>query len=152
MIQIHHHECLNTEEDCDEMKFFSASIQPQFKNNQPVYVFSKIREPTGIFRPNSQIGEIYLKHFCLINLCRKMKRSKRNGIALTVALVIEPFNAGNFTYYSARLYRSRPSTDYLIASAVFCVCPHHPLYIKVRVQYCAISAYINFQIIFLALR
>ena len=70
-IQIHHHESLETEEDCEEMQFFSASYHPEKRST--VYTFKKLQKSKEIFRINSQIGEIKLKHFCLLKVGRKRK-------------------------------------------------------------------------------
>lgn len=69
-IQIHHHESLETEEDCEEMKFFSASYPEKKKT---VYTFKKIQKSKETFETKSQIGELKLKHFCLIKVGRRRR-------------------------------------------------------------------------------
>ena len=71
-LTIHHYTHLTSEEDYDEMEFFSACLTPRYMNNSPVYIFKHIRGSKGKFKINSQLGEIQLKHFCLIKNGQKM--------------------------------------------------------------------------------
>ena len=70
-LQIHHHARLNDEEDCKEMAFLSASLVPEYRQSKPVYVFTEIKDSSGVFQPGSQVGEIDLQHFCAIKTGRK---------------------------------------------------------------------------------
>ena len=80
-VRIHHYACLGSEEDCEEMAFLSASSTPEYIESHqdegvvhPVYTFKKIRGANAKFRPGDQVGEISLRHFCVI----KLGKQKRN--------------------------------------------------------------------------
>lgn len=46
-VKIYHNTCLESEEDCKGMAFFSASSKPEYmKENHPVYTFKKMHELT----------------------------------------------------------------------------------------------------------
>ena len=77
-LEIHHYANLVSEEDCEEMAFFSARLDPIIRESGPVYVFEKIRQAKGLFKPNCQIGQIVLSHFCLSMVGRE--GSSNNGI------------------------------------------------------------------------
>ena len=64
-VKIQHYACLESEKDCDNMAFLAASTTPKLRGSRSVYVFQKILE-MGMFRPGSQVGEITLRHFCII--------------------------------------------------------------------------------------
>ena len=72
-LQIHHHARLRDEEDCEEMAFLSASIVPEYRQSEPVYVFTEIKHSRGVFQPGSQVGNIDLQHFCIIKTGRKRR-------------------------------------------------------------------------------
>ena len=72
-VEIHHYACLESEEDCDDMVFLSASATPEFRESGPVYVFKEIKK--GVFQPGYQVGEIALRHFCLVKVAKR-KRSE----------------------------------------------------------------------------
>ena len=74
-LQIHHYASLQSEEDCAEMTFLSGSPTPRYRDSKPVYVFKEIKLCKGIFKPNSQIGEIALRHFCFMTIARKQRAS-----------------------------------------------------------------------------
>lgn len=79
-IQIHHYTSLLNEEDCEEMDFFSSPPTPRYRNDIPVYTFRHARKCKGKFRTKSQMGEIQLKHFCVIKIGRKKRsKKKQNG-------------------------------------------------------------------------
>ena len=80
-IRIHHYASIGCEEDCEEMAFLSASSTPEYIESHqgeemvhPVYTFKKIRGYTK-FRPGDQVGEISLRHFCILKI-GKRKRSE----------------------------------------------------------------------------
>lgn len=87
-LQMHHYARLQNKEDCDEMAFLSASPTPQYQNSKPVYVFSLFKPSKGTFRPNSQVGEIAIQHFCfvMIGRCTSPTLNTRKGIAISVIL------------------------------------------------------------------
>ena len=74
-LQIHHSAKLQSEEDCEEMVFLSASPTPQYRHFKPVYIFKVIKQSRENFRPNSQVGEIRLQHFCLTKIGGRKRRS-----------------------------------------------------------------------------
>ena len=69
-IRIHHHARLAGEEDCAKMRFLSASSTPEYKESKPglhpVYTFRKVRGAKIRFASGDQVGEISLRHFCLL--------------------------------------------------------------------------------------
>ena len=96
-VEIHHYVCLESEEDCDDMVFLSASATPEFRESGPVYVFKEIKEAKGVFQPGYQVGEIALRHFCLVKV-GKRKRSespessetkKSKGMTCTLVLPLK---------------------------------------------------------------
>ena len=70
MVKIWHHANLETEQDCEEMKFLSASTTPEYCGTRPVYVFREIKVARGSFRPGEELpaAEIALKHFCSMSV------------------------------------------------------------------------------------
>ena len=70
LVKIWHHANLETEEDCEDMVFLSASTSPQYRGDTPVYTFREIRGAKGSFRPGEEqpAGQIALKHFCILSL------------------------------------------------------------------------------------
>ena len=72
-LRIHHYASLQSEEDCEEMSFLSASATPQYRQSKPVYIFEEIKRRQGSFRPNSHVGEITLQHFCFTKVGKKRK-------------------------------------------------------------------------------
>ena len=81
-LRIHHYACLGSEEDCEEMTILSASSTPEYIESHqdegvvhPVYTFKKIRGANAKFRPGDQVGEISLRHFCILKIVRR-KRSR----------------------------------------------------------------------------
>ena len=72
LVKIWHHANLETEKDCEDMVFLSASTTPQYRGDTPVYVFKKIRVK-GSFRPGEEqpVGQIALKHFCILSLGKR---------------------------------------------------------------------------------
>ena len=75
IVRIHHHANLRNEEDCEDMTFLSASSTPEYKDSRPVYTFKEIVGSKGIFKPGDQVGEVSLRHFCLV----KAAKRKRTG-------------------------------------------------------------------------
>ena len=104
VLKIHHYANLQTEEDCEDMVFISASSTPEYRGSIPIYNFKEMKEAKGMFRPGQKqpLGEIQLKHFTLFGVGKKSKKS----------------------LYSARLFIAEKV-------AVFCICLHQPLYRQV---------------------
>ena len=139
LVKIWHHANLETEEDCEDMVFLSASTSPQYRGDTPVYTFREIRGATGSFRPGKEqpAGQIALKHFCILLLGKRTHtgsddspQSKRQrSSSLTGKLNInKQFPTLYFiidNLYSARLYAIRQKV-------IFCICLCQPQYIKVR--------------------
>ena len=134
-LRIHHYASLQSEEDCKEMTFFSASPTLLYRQSKPVYIFKEMIQSPGVFRPNSPIGEIVVKHFCFVNICRR-RRLQGMQIALFTGMNLSPARIKVFivaaedaaSMYSVRLYRSSLKDG---VSAIFCMCPYNPFYIKV---------------------
>ena len=74
LVKIWHHANLETEEDCEDMVFLSASTSPEYRGDTPVYAFKKIRTK-GSFRPGEEqaLGQLSLKHFCTLAVGKKRK-------------------------------------------------------------------------------
>ena len=74
LVKIWHHANLESEEDCEDMMFLSASTSPQYRGDTPVYIFKKMRVK-GSFRPGEKqpVGQIALKHFCMLAVGKKCK-------------------------------------------------------------------------------
>ena len=74
ILKIRHYANLQTEEDCENMVFLSASSIPEYRGSTPVYVFKEITDAKGWFRPGQEkpLGEIQLKHFCIIKIGKKI--------------------------------------------------------------------------------
>ena len=72
LVKIRHHANLETEEDCKNMVFLSASTTPEYRDGRPVYVFQEIAGVKGLFRPKEKqpAGEIALKNFCILGIFR----------------------------------------------------------------------------------
>ena len=137
-VRIHHYACLESEEDCEEMAFFSASSTPEYIESHqdegvvhPVYTFKKIRGANTKFRPGDQVGEISLRHFCIIKV-GKRKRRGTSAIAESEkkhkGSTHKPY-AGNQRLYSSRLYRNILHRGEV--SSVFCICLFAPIYMQV---------------------
>ena len=77
-VKIHHHVSLQSEEDCEDMVFLSASSTPEYRESHPVYTFKKISGVKTVFRPGDQVGEIALKHFCLIRNGKRKRKVKNS--------------------------------------------------------------------------
>ena len=141
-VRIHHYACLESDEDCEEMTFLSASSTPEYIESHrdegvvhPVYTFKKIRGANAKFRPGDQVGEISLRHFCIIKACKR-KRSVTIEDSSTEAesekkhkgSTHNPYT-GNQRLYSARLYRNILCRGEV--SSVFCICLFAPIYMQV---------------------
>ena len=48
---------------------------PEFRESGPVYVFKEIKEAKGVFKPEYQVGEIALRHFCLLKAGKRKRAS-----------------------------------------------------------------------------
>jgi hypothetical protein len=80
-LRMHHHANLQSEEDCEDMAFLSASSTPEYRDFHPVYTFKDIRQSKGIFKPGDQVGEIALRHFSWFKIARK-RRKRHQGIIM----------------------------------------------------------------------
>jgi hypothetical protein len=76
LVKMWHHANLETEEDCENLMFLSASITPEYRDDRPVYVFREITTAKGSFRPKAA-GEIRLKHFCILRIFREICNARR---------------------------------------------------------------------------
>ena len=101
IIRIHHYASIGSKEDCEKMAFLSASSTPEYIESHrgeahPMFTFKKIRGGANAeFRPGDQVGEISLRHFCILKT-GKRKRSeeepsnsaekKQRGIATNSSL------------------------------------------------------------------
>lgn len=78
-VRIHHYANLQTEEDCKDMEFVSASLVPEERPKHNMFE----RITGGKFRPGSDIGEIALRSFSFMEIIRRIRRRGRgsNSIA-----------------------------------------------------------------------
>ena len=74
-IRMHHYASLQSEVDCEDMAFLTASSTPEYRESRPVYTFKEIQGAKGIFKPGDQVGEISLRHFCFMRAAKR-KRQK----------------------------------------------------------------------------
>ena len=72
-VKIQHYACLQSEEDCEDMVFLSASSIPQYRESSPVYVFREMQGEKGRFRPGDKVGEVSLRHFCVLKLGKRKR-------------------------------------------------------------------------------
>ena len=77
-IRMHHYANLKTEEDCEDMVFLSASSIPQKDMSTMVYRFKRITGARILFRPGIPVGDITLRHFCLLKVARWIGRMSRH--------------------------------------------------------------------------
>ena len=78
-IRMHHYANLQSEEDCEDMAFLSASSTPEYSESCPVYNFKEIQTAKGIFKPGVQVGEIALRHFCLVRAGKRKRTGKSDN-------------------------------------------------------------------------
>ena len=75
ILRIQHYASLQTEEDCDNMVFLSASSTPEYEAGfRPIYTFKEIKGAKGVFKVGDQVGEIALRHFCIVKIGDKRGR------------------------------------------------------------------------------
>ena len=72
-VRINHHAYLQSEEDCEDMVFLTASTTPEHRESGPVYVFRETQGAEGLFKPGEEqpFGEVKLNHFCCGALCKR---------------------------------------------------------------------------------
>ena len=63
---VQHFASLKSDEDCQDMKFLSANLNPLYKEGKPLYLFSEIKEATKLFSVGSHIGEVIVKESGLV--------------------------------------------------------------------------------------
>ena len=96
-IRMHHYASLQSEEDCEDMAFLTASSTPEYRESHPVYTFKEIQGAKGIFKPGDQVGEISLRHFCFVRAVKRERGGTSNDsskkhkgiIAIRVVIRIE---------------------------------------------------------------
>ncbi len=81
-LKIRHYANLQTDEDCADMVFLTASSSPKFRESKPVYVFKEMKAANVSFKPNEEepVGEVALRHFFISSL-GKRKRSNLDSDA-----------------------------------------------------------------------
>ena len=72
-VRMHHYANLRSAEDCKDMTFLSASSTPEYMDSYPVYTFKEIVGSKGIFKPGDQVGEVSLRHFCLVKAAKRKR-------------------------------------------------------------------------------
>ena len=114
VVKIQHYANLQTEEDCEDMVFLSASSTPEYKGSVPIYKFKEMKEAKGMFRPGQKqpLGEIQLNHFSII------------GVGKMIKLIKSKVLKSESSLYSARLFIAEKA-------AIFCICLYQPLYRQV---------------------
>ncbi len=75
-LKIRHYANLQTDEDCTDMVFLTASSSPKFRESKPVYVFKEMKAANVSFKPNEEepVGEVALQHYC-VTLLGKRRRN-----------------------------------------------------------------------------
>ena len=130
ILKIQHYANLQTEKDCENMVFLSASSTPKYRGSSPIYVFKEITATKGLFRPGQEkpLGEIRLRHFCIISTGRSKPLNGtggKKGAKFVSEITIFLLFVGNSSkLYSARLFKTEKST-------VFCMCLYQSQYMKV---------------------
>ena len=71
---VYHFSNLETEEDCEEMVFLSASATSLCKQEKSVYQFKVLGQ--GSFRSDQKYGQISLTHFCLKAAARQSRKRR----------------------------------------------------------------------------
>ena len=74
-VRIRHCASLQSEEDCDDLAFLSASSTPYHRGPCRIYPFSEVKEPKGIFKVGDQEGEIALKSLRLLRVAKRVGTS-----------------------------------------------------------------------------
>ncbi len=101
-LKIRHYANLQTDEDCADMVFLTASFSPKFRESKPVYVFKEMKAANVSFKPNEEepVGEVALRHFCISSL-GKRKRSNLDSdgmLAMSSSYRISPLFHYSFEY------------------------------------------------------
>ena len=151
IVRIHHYAHLETEDDCEDMAFFSASFS---QSHECEYNFDyddyktilcenvDFKKICGVnrFSKDDQIGEISLRHFCVLKIGRKRiieedsekneKKHKGTMSFILLSIAYMTLITGHQHLYSANLYKYvKCERD---VSAIFCMCLYTPLHIKVH--------------------
>ena len=124
VVKIQHYANLQTEEDCEDMVFLSASSTPEYRGSIPTYKFKVMKMAKGMFIPGQKqpLGEIRLKHFSIIGVGKIIKKIKSK--------IKKNERKKDSSLYSARLFITEKA-------AVFCICLYQPLYRQVRTLLCS---------------
>ena len=155
-VRIHHYANLQSEEDCADMVFLSASSAPDYQDSHPVYTFKELVGSQGMFKPGDQVGEVLLRHFCFTRVGKRKRKRKVPSVPSSkkhqgeLAEIYEfslPEVEGDVSFagsnwYSARLYRSED-----VLSAMFCMCLFDSIYIEVNYynlscDHCSIAGHV----------
>ena len=81
-MRMNHYANLRSQEDCECMRFLSASSTPEYRDSQPVYAFKEMLGSKGTFKPGDQVGEVLLQHFCF-GITGKRKRNSEESSAIS---------------------------------------------------------------------
>lgn len=132
LVKIWHHANLESEKDCEDMVFLSASITPEYRGDSPVYVFREVRGAKGVFKSREEqpAGKIALKHFCTLATGKRKHEEEDTGSKSKFSFNIYMASSMDFlaeNLYSARLYKATEK------KFVFCICLFQPKYILVRI-------------------
>ena len=68
IVRLKHYASLQNTKECKAMEFLSASSTPTIRDSGPVYKFRKMKGTQGTFQPRDQVGEILLRHFCILKI------------------------------------------------------------------------------------
>ena len=85
LVKIWHHANLESERDCEDMVFLSASTTPVFEEETPSYIFREIKGTKGFFNLGEEhlTGQIALKHFCDMALGKRRHTDSENEGEIT---------------------------------------------------------------------
>ena len=79
LIKIHHYACLRSEEDCGDMAFLSASSTPELRQQSYCYIFNKMPEASTMFEQGNPVGELSLRHFCLLEAGKRKSSTTKSS-------------------------------------------------------------------------
>lgn len=136
-LRIHHYASLQSEEDCEEMAFFSASATPQYRRQidpesyqqsaSVSYIFKEMKPSKVVsFKPKDRVGEIAIRHFCFVTICRRNRLPHHSGtILIHIPAILWFYNVSLYSllsstvsypfiasHHSGVLYVSCPATIY----------------------------------------
>ena len=109
LVKIWHHANLESEEDCEDMMFLTARSTPEYRGTRLVYVFREMNGVKGSFTPRQEqpVGEIGLKHFCIVGIGEKRRRDDNSDAEIeepeAKCLLKGKASLSNYTCYNCAI-------------------------------------------------